>query len=383
MSNRHEQEFYRGRLSINKDRKSPYWMVSFEGADGRRRRRSTKVPVAGGMFEGMRVSAKLAEKLAYQRGVQIACAAEEEYQSQNNVTVREWCEGVLGRRLGTASKDTERNARTAYKHFYSFLGRRADEPLRLVTKGDIKGFVLKRREAVRAATVRKDLAAIQQAFKDAADEDVIERNPCAGVMIPADKAGEKVLREAFTLDEVRYMLEHFPPAWSSAVRCCLETFGQRLGDVLRLDWKDFDWEKRVVTLTTGKTGRLLHQPMRDGFYLWAREKWERAGCPEQGLLHEGLLALGDGASAQFGMLLRSHGIGVVQAQGGGNRRRMNSKSFHSLRATAATMLQASGVAQGLAMELVGHESAAVHAVYIRPSMEQLRKAAEGLPELPL
>lgn len=60
---------------------------------------------------------------------------------------------------------------------------------------------------------------------------------------------------------------------------------------------------------------------------------------------------------------------------------MNSKSFHSIRATAATMLQASGVSQGLAMELVGHDSTAVHSVYIRPSADQLRSAAESLPEL--
>ena len=37
--------FYSGRLSINKEKSSPYWMVTFQGPDGKMRRRSTKVPV--------------------------------------------------------------------------------------------------------------------------------------------------------------------------------------------------------------------------------------------------------------------------------------------------------------------------------------------------
>mgnify|MGYP001496264434 CR=1 FL=1 len=61
--------FYSGRLSINKEKSSPYWMVTFQGPDGKMRRRSTKVPVNGGEFEGDRITAKLAERLAYQRAV--------------------------------------------------------------------------------------------------------------------------------------------------------------------------------------------------------------------------------------------------------------------------------------------------------------------------
>lgn len=373
--------FYSGRLSINKEKSSPYWMVTFQGPDGKMRRRSTKVPVNGGEFEGDRITAKLAERLAYQRGVQIACAEAEEYQAHNNVSVRAWCDDYVRRKAALVSEDTARNARTAYKHFYAYLGGRADAPLRLITKADIKGFVAARREEVRQKTVAKDLAALSQAFTDAVDSEVIDRNPCTGVSIPPDRAGEKLHKEAFTLDEIRYMIEHFPPLWSSAVRCSFETFGQRLGDILRLNWSQFDWERRVVRFDTGKTGRWMGQPMREGFYQWALARWKEEGEPADALLHAPLLALGDGASAQFGLLLRTHGIGVVHGAAGGRRRRMNSKSFHSIRATAATMLQASGVSQGLAMELVGHDSTAVHSVYIRPSADQLRSAAESLPEL--
>lgn len=375
------KDFYKGRLSINKEKSSPYWMVSFQGPDGKMRRRSTKVPVAGGMFEGVKITAKLAEKLAYQRGVQMACAAETEYESHNNISVRDWCEGYISRNAGRISARTVNNARTAYRFLYDFLGSRASAPMRLLTKADIKNFVATRREQVRAETVKKDLAAISQACKDAVDAEIIDKNPCQGVSIPADRAGEKRIKEAFTLEEIRYMIDKFPPQWSSAVRCSFETFGQRLGDILRLDWSQFDWNARVVRFVTGKTGRVLAQPMRDGFYTWAYAEWQKAGCPEEGLLHPDLLPLGDGASYQFGTLLRTHGIGLLHGSFGGRRRVMNSKSFHSIRATCATLLHASGVSQGMAMELVGHDSQDVHSVYIRPTTDQLRDAANALPSI--
>ena len=65
----------------------------------------------------------------------------------------------------------------------------------------------------------------------------------------------------------------------------------------------------------------------------------------------------------------------------GRCRCWHSKTFHGLRASVATMLQAAGVSHGLAMELVGHASAEVHAVYIRPNVEQLRHVVAALPQL--
>lgn len=142
--------------------------------------------------------------------MQIACAEAEEYQAHNNVSVRAWCDDYVRRKAALVSEDTARNARTAYKHFYAYLGGRADAPLRLITKADIKGFVAARREEVRQKTVAKDLAALSQAFTDAVDSEVIDRNPCTGVSIPRT-ARAKLHKEAFTLDEIRYMIEHFLP----------------------------------------------------------------------------------------------------------------------------------------------------------------------------
>lgn len=164
------------------------------------------------------------------------------------------------------------------------------------------------------------------------------------------------------------------------MRCCLGTFGQRLDDVLSLRWEQFDWEKRVVRLVTGKTGRLLLQPMLEGFFQWARARFEWA----QGLGGDAAvwvlprLRVHSNPSQEFTQLVRLHGIGLQNGGGVGRRRSWHSKTFHCLRATVVTMLHANGVSQGMAMELVGHESAEVHAVYLRPTAEQLRESAARL-----
>ena len=119
------------------------------------------------------------------------------------------------------------------------------------------------------------------------------------------------------------------------------------------------------------------------FFDWAFARLERAQAigGDDAVWVMPRLRLHRNPSAEFTQLVRLHGIGLVGAAAGGHRRMWHSKTFHSLRATVATMLQVSGVSQGLAMELVGHESAAVHSVYIRPSQQQLREAAAVLPEL--
>ena len=48
-------------VSLNTDTKSPYYFASFYGADGKQKRRSTKVPHAGGMYQGRRISAAQAK----------------------------------------------------------------------------------------------------------------------------------------------------------------------------------------------------------------------------------------------------------------------------------------------------------------------------------
>ena len=119
--------------------------------------------------------------------------------------------------------------------------------------------------------------------------------------------------------------------------------------------------------------------MQEWFYEWAYKRHAEA-TPDEQYLHPRLRLLSS-PSQEFTQLVRVHGIGIIGGSTIGRRRAWHSKTFHSLRATVATVLQASGVAQGMAMQLVGHDSQDIHAVYIRPDLNQLRSVAENLPPL--
>jgi integrase len=56
-------------------------------------------------------------------------------------------------------------------------------------------------------------------------------------------------------------------------------------------------------------------------------------------------------------------------------------SFHSLRRTATTLLHEAGIPQAVAQALIGHDSAAVHEVYISVGHEALVKAAAAFPDV--
>ncbi len=372
-------EDYPKNVTINRDPKSSYWFVSFVTADGRKRR-STKVPVAGGLYKKEFLTKSQAKNRAFIEGMRIAedeCKLAEGF---NRVSVRDFLNGYLERRRPYITHATYVNMRGAYKAFNEFLGKRADRPLYEVTRGDAKAFVEMRRKEIRMHSVRKNVTNLCPAFNDAVDSDIIVKNPFVRIKIEPDRDDEKLAHDAFTLDEIKFMVVNFPGEWPSAVRCCYETYGQRIGDIVFLKWKQFDFKRKVVTITTEKTGAFLEQPMRTSFYQWAKMEFETRGSAPEDFVHPYLAGLGSRkASLEFGQLVRLFKIGFVSEKAAGKRRQYNSKTFHCIRATAATLIQTSGASSGMAMKLVGHESEAIHRGYLRPDIEQLRQVAEGLP----
>ena len=370
-------------ISLNKERTSPFWCVTFVASDGRKKRRSTKVPHEGGLFQGDKLTKAQAEKRAWVEASRIAEATVTEYEAHENRSIRALFDIMLGGKLGRVTARTYDNARVSFNIFMKWAGGRADEPFRLITRADAKEFVLWRRGQVRAETVRKDLIAIRSAYEWAADSELITKNPFVKVAIPPDARDEKILHEAFSWQEVQLLIEKLPSEWASAVRCCVETFGQRMSDILALEWSQFYFDEQVVKITTGKTRRVLVQPMRAEFAAWARARYEEAvaeGGDAALYVHPRLRAHSN-PSAEFTTLVRLHGIGLSGTAGGGNRRSWHSKTFHSLRATCVTQLQAAGVTQGMAMHLVGHETQDVHRIYLRPDDSQVRDAGNALPPL--
>ena len=367
-------------VTLTQDAKSPYWIAQWTLSTGIRQKKSTKVPVNGGLFRGETLSRVQAKNRATLIARDLAEESLQADLSTVKTSMQDICTLMLQGKLGRISVASYENAKAAYKLFTSWLGKRATQPISTITKADIKSWVIYRRAQVRAATCRKDLSAIRSAFEWAVDAEIIPRNPCDKIAIPSDTKDEKIVKEAFTLDEISLLLTKLPDEWASAVRCCHGTFGQRLGDILSLKWEQFDFTARTVNIVTGKTARVLTQPMQPWFYEWALQRYEQR--PEGAVYLHPRLHVHSNPSPEFTQLVRLHGIGVSSTTiNNGRRRTWHSKTFHSLRSTVATLLQAAGVSQGMAMQLVGHESADVHAVYIRPSIAQLQVAAHTLPAI--
>ena len=121
--------------ALHQDAKSPFWMAQWALSNGSRMKRSTKVPVEGGVFQGVRLSKPQAKRPALLVAQELAAAAQVEAQRQDNLSVRELLDTVLKGKLGRLSVSTYDNARTTYARSTAWLGeRRAAQPLRLVTR---------------------------------------------------------------------------------------------------------------------------------------------------------------------------------------------------------------------------------------------------------
>lgn len=361
---------------MNKDAKSPFWMVTFTDSKGKQKRRSTKIPHAGGMVDGVQLSARAARKVAEQRGWQIAMQEQDSPKKQARETVRAVFTRALERKAKTAKPNTYKGARQMTRLFMDFLGKKADAPLQELSREDMKEYASFLAASYQPSTAKLYLTMVKSVLNEAEDMELISKSPAQRIHLPRTAEPRKTEKEAFTMEEIRHILTILPPEWQSAVQCCIGTFGQRLGDILRLRWERINWTERTITIDTQKTGKHLVQPMTQGFYDWLHAKWEREGCPESGLLHPSLHAKGGSASEDFSRKMKAAGIGSVRISKKGHR--LRTKTFHSLRSTVVTMLHSAGVAQGIAMHLVGHDTASIHQVYVRPNQQQLAEAAAKL-----
>ena len=128
-------------FSVFSDAKSPFWLIQLVFNDGRRLKKSTKVPVAGGLFRGEKLTRAQAKNRALMVAQELANAAALEVQRVDNISVRELFDKMLGGKLGRVSVATYNNAKTSYRFFCEWFGKRADAPARLVTRADVRDWV--------------------------------------------------------------------------------------------------------------------------------------------------------------------------------------------------------------------------------------------------
>ena len=145
-------------------------------------------------------------------------------------------------------------------------------------------------------------------FEAARKMGFIPTNPVAAVDNLRDK-GVKSGREPFSDAEIERLLGGCAHGdWHGAILLAVNT-GLRLGDVANLCWEAIDFERRVIRVTTGKTGTALVLPSHKDF-----EKWllcRSRGIGRAPIFPElaGKRISGDGGlSAQFRAILEAASI---------------------------------------------------------------------------
>ncbi|MEG2236377.1 MAG: tyrosine-type recombinase/integrase [Akkermansia sp.] len=381
--------------SLFKRDNSAYWYAVWRNND-KRNLVSTRVPIRGGVINCIKETPSQARSRAqivadgYEAadkvGVHaikvkatIATLANDE--SKVVPSVKRFLNDYIASREGQLSNGTLVNSKTAIKLFLEHLGRKASMPISSVKRSDVKDFVNEQVKYVRKKTVQKYMTSLSPAFMSALDSEIIDKNPFFRIKVPDSQEFEDTEKEAFTIEEVTLMLQEFPSEWRSMVIFSLYTGGQRLGDMATLTWEQVDVEKGMIILRTTKTKRLMRIPIvamlaehirtlsRDGVYVHpvAARRYERNGSAN--------------LSEQFRKELEYSGIvPKLRSASGSRARTVSPKSFHCLRATAATLLHTSGVDAALACEVVGHDSKRAHQLYIRPDDEQRRAALEKLAD---
>ncbi len=380
--------------SLRRKPNSKYWIACFTLPDGKRAQRSTKV-----------TNKKLAQKIADDYEAATRARQTEGHVRRvlselhrlttgitlGSVTVKAYLERWLGAKQGTISESTKSSYSATIKGFNDFLSERAGVELIYLTPTEIAAFRDHVASTRAVATANKWLKILRVAFQQAWRDGLLESNPAAKV--PSLKAVQNVNeRRAFTLDELKGLLKVAEPEWKGMILFGVYT-GQRLGDLVRLRWKNLDVKNQTLSLVTQKTARRQILPLAKPVVGWLSESErpsEDMDAPLFPKLFGSVERTGKVAWVSNAFYDVMVGASIVpsrshqkdeQAEGRVGRRRQSELSFHSLRHTATSLMQNAGVSPAVVQEFVGHESKAVSQQYTHIELDALRKAAVLLPAL--
>ena len=304
-------------------------------------------------------------------------------------TLRKYVEDWTEEKKPSTASSTLAFYKSSLAKFTTFLDTRADQPITDITKADIVAYRNKVASQVSAKTTNHDLKAVKMLFKSAKRDGKVAEDPTEFVE-PVKPKQATASKRAFTLEELKSVTAAADDEWKSMIYCGLYT-GQRLADVATLRWSDVDLSKGEIRLVTRKTGRAMLIPIA------APLKRFLAKTPEDvrklgGHIHPKACVVvkrekkSGSLSNQFTAILATAGLRQKvdhkkHKEGRDTQRAGHELSFHSLRRTATTMLHEAGQPAAIAQALIGHDSEAIHQLYVSVGAEALQRAAASLPDI--
>lgn len=303
------------------------------------------------------------------------------------VTVGGFLAGWLAAMEGTVAGSTMSFYKGAAGAFVAFVG--AGRTIDGIGQEDVVRWRASEAERVSVATANNRLKAVRALLEAAVREGHLRANP-AGAIKGLRKVKAPRKRRPFSREEIGRLLAVADGDWQLMIQLGLET-GQRLGDLVRMDWVDVDLDRAVWTLTAGKTGRRLLIPLGPEVVLALRDRGARSSgevFPQLVAEVERTSGYVGGLSKRFAHLLHLAGLRSHSPYGDGRRRsraadddtdkrEQQELSFHSLRHTARTWLEEAGQPKAVIDALVGH-SGDMGRTYTTVGIDALRAAAAVL-----
>jgi len=376
--------------------RSQYWHAGWKDENGKRINRSTKIEAKANLRrDAQRLANEFEDACRRQRTAKqmrqvisdlYQQITGEEFQSKS---VEMYAEMFLTTKTGEASIATLRAYQTNLRDFLDWLGERRKDDLNEIRTADIANYRNHLLSRVSQTTATNKIKSLRAMFTAACKDGFCLQEPTANLKLKKKAPNQqKAERRAFTLDELKIVREAAKGEWESMILFGLYT-GQRLGDLATLKWNNINLQREELRIQTRKTGRSIAIPLAPPLLDYLLNQAEAPDDPDAYVHPKIADAYAKGsatASNQFTALLAQCGLrDTVSHQskdkGRNVKREGSTLSFHSLRATAVTMLHDAGIPAATVEEWVGHDSAEVHRAYIKIGRESLEKASNALPAI--
>jgi integrase len=310
-------------------------------------------------------------------------------QAVERVALKPAVEDYLTRRAATTAKGTLAGYSSALNTLIEALGATEARPaLADITKDVLERYLAELRRNRSAATCNTRIKYLGAFFRDC-DERYHTGDPTKNLYryheTPAE--ADEPDRRPFTLEELQKIHAVAPQGfWKFAIKCAFYT-GFRLGRVSTLQWQHINFEKRVFDVKDVKpqVKKKVAVPILPELFQDLKSLRTKAGkarptdylWPEQAAVYRRLGAAP--LSVEFNKeVLVPAGLAEPYRRNQ-ERRRTNEVTFHSIKHNIVTAMKASGAPEMIVRELVGHDSAAVSAVYTHATPEMAREHLKKLP----
>jgi integrase len=368
--------------TVLRRKNSAYWRAYWRDANGKLRGRSTKQTSRSKAlrmaleFERIdrelrrgRMAAQQAQRVVSDLVRELGLVVDEV------PTIREWFDLWLKDRTARVRDGTAINYKKSVLDLLTFLKVDADRPLPILTADRVQAWVNSLAErGLAAGTVKIYFEPIRAASTKAWKRGYLTADVASGIDRPKGKPAE---RDAFSPSEIDALLSEADDEWKVVILAGALA-GLRISDAAGLTWKSVDLAKGVLHLTQQKTDKAivipLHARLRAHLEKLAGDVPDAPLCPS---LKDMDTRGSNGLSGTFKAIMRR--AGVTGEDRGAGKRKVSSKSAHSLRHTFVRLLLANGVDESVRMKLAGHASKSAHQIYAQADLDQLRKAVDAIP----